>query len=54
MALHNVNDEPVATPFLFPFEEAGTTEAELRGLIWVELSKFHNGLGPMPSSFTGK
>jgi len=52
-ALHNVNDEPDATPFDFNFEDSGTTENDLKGLIWRQLQKFHEGLGPMPTSFQG-
>jgi len=52
-ALHNVNDEPIAEPFDFNFEETATTETELKGLIWKQLQKFHPELGAMPQTFGG-
>ena len=44
-----VNDEPTATTFDFAFEDAGTTENDLRKLIWAQLQKFHPELGQMPA-----
>ena len=41
VALHNVNDEPDAPPFDFPFEQDDITERQPRGLIWDQLRNFH-------------
>ena len=50
-ALHNVNDEPDAEAFSFPFEKKDVTENELRGLIWEQLRRFHPEAGPTPKEF---
>ena len=52
LALHNVNDEPVAEPFDFKFEADDVTENQLRQLIWEQLRRFHPSLeATMPSQF---
>jgi len=51
LALHNVNDEPVAEPFDFKFEADDVTENQLRQLIWDQLKRFHPNIGPMPAQF---
>jgi len=48
LALHNVNDEPVAEVFDFHFEKEETTEDDLRKLIWNELKSFHPEVGDIP------
>ena len=47
-ALHNVNDEPAAEQFDFAFEDTGTTESDLKRLIWAQLLKFHHEAGAFP------
>ena len=55
IALHNVNDEPVAEPFDFRFERDEITEQQLREMIWEQLSSFHPEQGAsMPASFAAK
>lgn len=51
LALHNVNDEPTATPFDFKFEAEDVTENQLRELIWEQLRRFHPNIGGMPAQF---
>jgi len=50
-ALHNVNDEPDAEAFSFPFEKKDVSENELRGLIWEQLRRFHPEAGATPAEF---
>ena len=50
-ALHNVNDEPDAEVFSFPFEKKDVSENELRGLIWEQLRRFHPEAGATPAEF---
>jgi serine/threonine protein kinase len=47
-ALRGLNDNPVAPPFDFAFEEEGVTEERLRALVWEEMRAFHPTLGPPP------
>ena len=40
--LHEINEEPTCpTPFVFDFERASLSEAEVKELIWKESLKFN-------------
>jgi len=55
VALHNVNDEPAAAPFDFPFEKEDVTEQQLRELIWSQLSRYHpEQARSMPATFCAR
>jgi len=44
IALHNVNDEPLADPFDFRFEKEEVTENDLKRLCWQQLQQYHKDL----------
>ena len=45
VALHNVNEEPVAEPFDFRFENEKVSEQDLKKLCWQQLLEYHKDLG---------
>jgi hypothetical protein len=45
VALHNVNEEPVAEPFDFRFENEKVSEHDLKKLCWQQLLEYHKDLG---------